>query len=100
MGQADVIQGEGPWIDKGRIMETIKVRITPRMAEEWKDRELSWLPHTPGVHEFTRQDCIDNIKFLKSDFEELKWEGGWIEFGPLLSAIKRQIQNFEKALQG
>ena len=87
---------------KGKKMnaEMIKVRITPTMADEWKGRDLTWLPNTPGVHEFTRQDSLDIIKFMQDDFKELKYEGGWIEFGYLLSAIKRQVANFEKALQG
>jgi hypothetical protein len=77
-------------------MTTYKVRISKKLAEDWKDRGLLDDGfHDAGVHELSEKDCLAYIRHLKYDLEIYR-ENQWYDF---VQATKRQIQAIEKALK-
>lgn len=82
------------------MQEVVKVRINQKMIDEWSERGLTdnGFPKKSGIHEFSRKEAESYIRFMKQDLSNYLWEGGWQEYGDLIAATKRQIANFQKAL--
>lgn len=77
-------------------MKVYKVRISAKLADDWRSRSLDedgGLPRSGGVHTFTEAEAVAIVRFLKAEAEDYREN----QMPDYYAAAKRQLATFKRA---